>query len=94
MKEGNVNAANDPRDLIRKYILQSVNVPDVDNDVNLFESGLVNSLFAIQLMTFVEKSFGIKVTMDDLDLNNFSSVNAISAFVKHKQAQKNGLSVS
>ena len=91
MKEGNVNVANEPRDLIRMYILRSINVPNVDNDVNLFESGLVNSLFAIQLMTFVEKSFGIKVTMDDLDLNNFSSVNAISTFVKHKQAKKSDL---
>ncbi|MEC2849591.1 acyl carrier protein [Bacillus cereus] len=51
----------------------------------MFEEGLVNSLFAIQLMTFLEKEFAIKVTMDDLDMDNYKSVNSIGNFIRNKQ---------
>jgi acyl carrier protein len=58
----------------------------VGDDDNLFESGIVNSLFAIQLLTFIEKNFAIDVGADDLDLNNFKSLNATAVFVSTKTA--------
>jgi len=70
--------------IIRNYICENINFDDFTNDVNLFDEGLTNSLFAIQLITFLEKKFGIKITMDDLDLDNFKSVNQICLFVDHK----------
>lgn len=73
------------KDTIRNFILGSINLPDLSDDDNLFESGIVNSLFAVQLMTFLEKSFKIEVTMDDLSMDNFQSVNASSLFVERKQ---------
>jgi acyl carrier protein len=69
---------------IRRFILDSINIADLENDDNLFESGIVNSLFAVQLMTYIEKTFGIEVTMDDLDIENFKSINATTRFVKKK----------
>jgi methoxymalonate biosynthesis acyl carrier protein len=51
----------------------------------LFESGIVNSLFAVQLMTYLEKTFRIEVTMDDLSLENFESINSTSSFVLSKK---------
>ncbi len=72
-------------EIIRDYLMENVDVADLDDDEDMFESGLVNSLFAIQLMTFLEKTFGIKVTMDDLDMDNFKSIVAVSAFVRTKQ---------
>ena len=69
---------------IRRFILDSINIADLEGDDNLFESGIVNSLFAVQLMTFIEKTFGIEVTMDDLDIENFKSINATALFVMKK----------
>lgn len=74
-----------PKEAIRNFILDSINIPDLNDDDNLFESGIVNSLFAVQLMTFLEKSFNIEVTMDDLSMDNFESINATSSFVQKKQ---------
>lgn len=74
-----------PKEAIRNFILDSINIPDLNDDDNLFESGIVNSLFAVQLMTFLEKSFNIEVTMDDLSMDNFESINATSTFVQKKQ---------
>ena len=39
-------------------------------------------------MTFVERSFGIEIGMEDLDVENFKSVTATAAFVSRKSAGK------
>ncbi len=78
-----------PQDIIRSYILENISIPALDDDFDIFEAGIVNSLFAIELMTFLEKAFNIKVTMDDLDMENFKSVNATSQFVQRKEEVKN-----
>ena len=72
------------KETIMSFILSSINIAGLDDDDNLFETGIVNSLFAVQLMTFVEKTFGIEVTMDDLDIENFKSINATTSFVIKK----------
>ncbi|MEO6742665.1 MAG: phosphopantetheine-binding protein [Chthoniobacteraceae bacterium] len=71
---------------LRAFILASIHVPDLADDDNLFESGIVNSLFAVQLMTFIEKTFAIEVGMDDLEIANFKSIEASAEFVIRKQA--------
>ena len=73
------------RGTIRRFILSSTRVTRLDDDANLFESGLANSLFAVQLMTFVKKTFAIAVDMDDLDIENFKSLDATTAFVLRKK---------
>jgi methoxymalonate biosynthesis acyl carrier protein len=69
---------------IRRFLLGSINIPDLSDDDNLFEMGLVNSLFAVQLMTFIEKTFGLEVEIGDLDIENFKSINASTGFVMKK----------
>ena len=76
------------KETIRNFILDSINIQNLKDDDNLFESGVVNSLFAVQLMTFIEKSFGIEITMDDLSMDNFESINATSSFIEKKQNHK------
>jgi methoxymalonate biosynthesis acyl carrier protein len=81
-------ADKEVRETIRRFVARSTNIPDLGDDDDLFESGLVNSLFAIQLMTFIEKTFAIEVEADDLDINNFKSLNAAMEFVLRKSAAK------
>ena len=75
---------------VRDFILRSVAIKKLDDDDDLFASGIVNSLFAVQLMTFVEKTFAIEVEVDDLDIANFKSLNATTAFVLRKSGRLNG----
>lgn len=70
---------------IRSFLGKYVSDPEVDGDLDLFASGLVNSLYAMQLVLFIEKEYGIQVANDDLDYENFKSVNAISAFIQTRQ---------
>lgn len=72
------------KEAIRAFIQTSINIDGLGNEENLFESGIVNSLFAVQLMTFIERTFEIEVGTDDLDIENFKSIDATAAFVAKK----------
>lgn len=79
------------RETVTNFLLSSINIVNLNHDDNLFESGIVNSLFAVQLVTFLEKTFAIEIGMDDLDIENFKSLNATTAFVMRKNGwQKAG----
>jgi len=86
----NIEEEKGIKDTVRRFILSSVAIPKLDDNDDLFESGIVNSLFAVQLMTYIEKTFAIEVAMDDLDIENFKSLNATTAFVLKKNGQRNG----
>jgi len=86
----NAGPENGIKEAVKGFILRSINIPQLDDDDNLFASGIANSLFAVQLMTFIEKAFSIEVEMDDLDIENFKSLNAMTAFVVRKNARGAG----
>ncbi|MDC9589588.1 acyl carrier protein [Xenorhabdus sp. XENO-10] len=70
--------------LVSEYLGKLSGKQDLGDTVNIFETGLVNSLAAIQLISFLEKNFKIKVEIDDLDNANFSSIQAVCDFLDKK----------
>jgi methoxymalonate biosynthesis acyl carrier protein len=72
--------------IIRNFLVRSINIPEIGDEEDLFETGLVNSLFAVQLTTFIEKKFGLEITADDLDIQNFKSLSAAASFVLRKRS--------
>jgi len=58
------------------------------DDDNIFDLGFVDSPFAIQLVCFIEEEFKIKVGDDDLNIDNFTSVNRITEFVRKKKVHE------
>jgi len=84
-----IEIENDIKQTLRDFLLASINIADLDDEDNLFELGIVNSLFAVQLMTFIEKTFDLEVEADDLDIENFKSLNAAGAFVMKKKSRRN-----
>lgn len=86
----NTGAEDGIKETVKRFILRSINFTHLEDDDNLFESGIVNSLFAVQLMTFIEKTFYIEVEMADLDIENFKSLNATTAFVLKKHGRRDG----
>lgn len=53
---------------------------------DIFTLGLVNSLFAMELVLFVEKTFGVQVDDEDLELDNFRSARSMARLVSRKRA--------
>jgi methoxymalonate biosynthesis acyl carrier protein len=71
---------------IRSYLAKFFENIDMENDQDIFALGFVNSLFAMQLVLFVEKEFDLSVEDEDLDIDNFRTLNAIAALVERKTA--------
>jgi methoxymalonate biosynthesis acyl carrier protein len=80
-----VQTASPVKEQLREFLAEASGIPDIDDNTELFSTGIVNSLFAIQLVMYIEKAFNIAIDMDDLDFNNFSSIAAISNFIDSKQ---------
>lgn len=57
---------------------------EVQEDQDIFALGFINSLFAMQLVLFLEKEFAITITDSDLDLDNFKTINAMVGLVQRK----------
>jgi methoxymalonate biosynthesis acyl carrier protein len=72
---------------IRAFLHQYFDASSLGDDDDIFNMGLVNSLFLMQLITLVEREFHIGVEDDDLEMTNFRSVRAIACFSERKRAQ-------
>ncbi|MFD3554351.1 acyl carrier protein [Streptomyces goshikiensis] len=59
---------------------------------DLFASGLVSSLFAMELVVFLEKRFAVTIGGADLRLDNFRTVNNMIALVARLREEKAGAS--
>jgi len=53
---------------------------------DIFALGFGNSLFAMQLVAFVENEFKIDIESEDLEMDNFRSIQALSGLVERKLA--------
>jgi acyl carrier protein len=71
----------DTKDRIRTFLGDRC-PGELHDDDDIFESGVVNSLFAMQLVLFVEQEFGFQVRNEDLERDNFRSVNTITRLVE------------
>ncbi|MEO8971481.1 MAG: acyl carrier protein [Ktedonobacteraceae bacterium] len=60
----------------------------LQDNQDIFALGFVNSLFAMQLVMFVESEFAISVDNEDLDIDNFRTVNAIVLLIERKGAER------
>jgi methoxymalonate biosynthesis acyl carrier protein len=52
---------------------------------DLFAAGGLSSLFAMELVVYLEKTFDVAITGTDLKLDNFRTVNAMTALVLRLQ---------
>lgn len=75
----------DNKQQIRDFVSRFVRGHDLGDGEDIFATGFVNSMFAMQLVQFVESTFGITVESDDMEIDNFRSIDAIAALVERKQ---------
>lgn len=54
---------------------------------SLLDHGVIDSLTMMELISFLESTYGIQVTDDELVPENFDSLAAIAGFVESKQHQ-------
>jgi acyl carrier protein len=80
------SASGDSRSRVRSFLARICDTSDLADGDDLFARGLLNSLHAVQLVAFVEKTLDARIPDDDLDIRNFRSVDAIVAFLGRRGA--------
>ncbi|MBS9425554.1 phosphopantetheine-binding protein [Photorhabdus caribbeanensis] len=71
---------------IRNFIENNItNLDDeieLKDDTNIFESGLVNSLFSMRLLCFIEDKFSISIPDEYIERENFISIEKMQQLVQ------------
>jgi len=74
------------RTFIESELLVQGTSDDLGDDTSLIESGVIDSLGVVKIVSFLESDFGIDVRDDEILPRNFESIRAISDFVASKVA--------
>ncbi len=73
---------------VRKFIAENFmyreGVASLQDTDSLLEKGLIDSTGVLELVCFIEKSFGIKVNDDEVLPENLDSIQRIARFVESK----------
>lgn len=59
---------------------------EIDEAQDIFSLGFVNSLFAMELVMFIEKTFGVTIPNEELRIDNFRTANSMADLVARLSA--------
>ncbi|MEH1894393.1 MAG: acyl carrier protein [Nostoc sp.] len=77
---------NEIKAKIKNFLSKFFGNHDLQPDEDIFALGFVNSMFAMQLVLFVEQEFQITIENKDLELENFRTINSIVNLIERKTA--------
>lgn len=61
-----------------------LNPNEVPENVGLLKTGIIDSFGFVELVVFIEQSFGLTLDDDDLNDSNFASLSALADFIQRK----------
>lgn len=77
------------RETVRRFILDNFlpgeEASNLTDSTELKESGILDSMSTLKLVTFLEDLFKVEFEADDLDAGNLATVASIAALVASKQ---------
>ena len=78
------------KDAVRQLIEQDLNrpLPGVGDADSLLETGVLDSVSVLQLVSLLEERFGIAISEDELMPDNFETIDAIDAFLQRRLAPR------
>ncbi len=74
------------KDDIKKYIIETSlsDTNKVKDDTLIFDAGLLDSMGLLFLVEFLNENYNIEVNDEELNPENFESINSIVAFAESK----------
>ncbi len=75
------------RDFIARNLLYSETGFTYTDDTSFLQEGIIDSLGVLELVEFVQKSFGVNVKQTEVTRANFDSVATLAVFVRGKLAE-------
>jgi acyl carrier protein len=69
------------KDQVLAFVRDRYPQVEITASQDIFQLGFVNSLFAMELVMFVEKTFGVTIPNDELRIDNFRSAESMAELV-------------
>lgn len=76
----------DVKAAIRQFLSKHFRNYDLQDNEDIFSLGFVNSLFAMKLILFVEQTYNVTIEDEDLDIDNFRTIDTLSNLIQRKTA--------
>jgi methoxymalonate biosynthesis acyl carrier protein len=70
-----------PREVIQGFVHPRFPRNVIQDREDIFELGFVTSLFAMELVMFIEKEFRTQIPNEEMDLKNFRTIDAMVSLV-------------
>ena len=70
---------------LSEHLLMEEEIMGLANDDSLLEKGIIDSTGIIDLVSFIEERYRIKIDDEELLPENFDSLRAISEFIENKR---------
>lgn len=78
--------SNDILERLLEFITRNFMVEreEVDLDKSMIDEGIIDSFGLVEIATFMENEFGMKITEEQMIRANFGSVNKIVGFIQRE----------
>ena len=73
-------------DRVNRLFEHKLGLPVPSPDADLFESGVMDSLAFVNMLLQIESEFGLKFSLESIDLERFRSVASIAEFIASQGA--------
>ena len=74
---------------LREYIFDNFLFTEdenaLGNDDSFMEKGIIDSTGILEVITFIEEDFGVKVKDEEMIPENLDSINKLAAFIQSKK---------
>jgi D-alanine--poly(phosphoribitol) ligase subunit 2 len=67
---------------LRVFFSEKLSVEVSSVDANLAQSGILDSLALVELLSYIEKEFGTEISLDDIEIEDFQSIARIAEYVE------------
>ena len=79
---------NDIKNIVNQFIIKNFLFSDqkenIDENLSLYEKGIIDSTGVLEVVDFLEETFGIEIEDDELVPDNLDSIKKMSKFVLRK----------
>lgn len=75
----------DLKDAIRTYIGEELleDETPIGDDENLLADGMVDSIGMLRLIGFIEASYGVRVPLEDITIENFRTIESLDGYLRN-----------
>lgn len=67
---------------ILEFFVEKHKADGLQFDTDLFKGGFIDSLFAFEMVVYLESAFGVKIPDSDITEDNFRTIHAITAMIQ------------